>query len=569
MRWRSRKILAVATMAALGVSVLGGCSSSSTKSANSATGSAGSGPASAGGAGGGNLVIGTGGVFTSNNSPFAPTSSAVANGWNWLIYEPLVVSNTVDPTAKPTPWLAQSFSWSADFKSVTFTARDGVKWSDGQAFTAADIAYTFNLLKNNAALNTANLDYKSVSSSGSTATISFGTSQFVNQTKVTDQFVVPEHIWKAIKDPATDADTAPVGTGPFLFTSSTSSVAKLKKNPTYWQADKVKVGEVIYQALQGNDPITNALAAHTVDWAAAFSLNVKSGFLDKDPAHNLAWNAPKLSVHTFFINTAKAPFDNVHLREAISYVINRAQASKLATADQFSPITSVTGLPQPIGDSFIAAPYKSQVIAADMTKAKAALTAGGFTLSGGVLKDSSGKAVTMALTDPAGYTDYLTELQVIGQDLQSIGIKTSLTTPSADAWGAAIKTGDYEGTMHWTNSGATPYDVYASWMDGSLSAPLGKPVTGNFGRFNNPQATAALTSYATAADDATRTAALSTLQQIFVQQYPVVPVVTAPSIGLFTTVHWTGWPSEKNPYAAPGILGNNILPILTTLQPAA
>lgn len=560
MRLRSTKILAAVAATVLAAS-LAACS-------GGAAGSGGSAGAGASAAGSDTLVIGTGGVFTTNNNPFTPTSSAVANGWNWLIYEPLAMVNTVDPTKQPQPWLASKTVWSKDFRSVTFTARDGVTWSDGQPFTAADIAYTFTLLKNTPALNTGAVDYRSITTQGSDVTVTFGVSQFVNQSKVLSQFIVPEHVWKSVADPATDPVTAPVGTGPFLFQSSTSSVAKLTKNPKYWQADKVEVGAVTYQALQGNDALTNALAAHTIDWAASFSLNVKSGFLDKDPARNAAWNAPQLSVHTFFINTAKKPFDDVHLREAITYAIDRSQASKLATADQFAPITSVTGLPQPIGDSFIAPAYQGQTIGPDLDKAKAALTEGGYTLADGVLKDPSGTPVTMQLTDPAGYTDYLTELQVIGQNLQSIGIRTTLTTPSADAWGAAVASGDFEGTMHWSNSGATPYDLYASWMDGSLVKPLGTPVTGNFGRFSDDTATAALKSYASASDDATRTTALATLQKVVAEKYPVVPLVTAPAIGLTTTVRWKGWPSEENPYAAPGILGPNVLAILTTLQPA-
>ncbi len=46
-----------------------------------------------------------------------------------------------------TPMLASSYTWSADKKSIVFTIRDGVKWSDGQPFTAADVAFTFNLMK--------------------------------------------------------------------------------------------------------------------------------------------------------------------------------------------------------------------------------------------------------------------------------------------------------------------------------------------------------------------------------------------------------------------------------------
>ena len=54
---------------------------------------------------------------------------------------------------KTTPWLATSFAWSNDNKTLTFTIRNGVKWSDGKPMTAADVAFRFNLLKKFKALD--------------------------------------------------------------------------------------------------------------------------------------------------------------------------------------------------------------------------------------------------------------------------------------------------------------------------------------------------------------------------------------------------------------------------------
>ena len=56
-----------------------------------------------------------------------------------------MIYNTVKGELQP--WLATKYEWSADNKTLTFTLRNDVKWSDGQAFTAEDVAYTFNLFK--------------------------------------------------------------------------------------------------------------------------------------------------------------------------------------------------------------------------------------------------------------------------------------------------------------------------------------------------------------------------------------------------------------------------------------
>ncbi len=555
MSWKSRKIVAAAAIAVSAVLVLAGCAG--------ATGG------SSGGGSGGTLSIGTGGVFTDSNNPFVSTSSASANGWSWLIYEPLVQPNPVDPTAKPVPWLASSYKWNAGFTSVTFTARDGVKWSDGKAFSADDIDFTFNLIKDNQALNPSAIPIESVTESGKTVTLKFKDSQFVNQAASIGQFIVPKHIWKDVANPATYQDKAPIGTGPFLFSSTTSSVAKLKKNPDYWQASKVKVGAVVYQALQGNDAILNGLAAHKLDWAASAALNLKSGFLDKDPKHNLSWNTPVLGISAFVLNTAKAPFNNAFLRSAINKVIDRQKISQLASAGQDPVVKSVTGLPQPIGDSFIDPKFKGADVAVDLAAAKSDLARGGFTLAGGVLKDPSGNPVTMTLIDPTGWTDYLTALQVISDNVAQIGIKTSTQTPSQDAWQAALASGNFDGTMRYSNTGPTPYDLYATYTDGTLYAPIGSKATGNYGRYNNPVVTKALASYRSASSDASRASALNTIEEAWVKDTPAMAIWASSSHGLFTTVHFTGWPSANNPYAAPSILGSNVSQILTTLKPVA
>ena len=52
-----------------------------------------------------------------------------------------------------TPWLATVSQWSNGYKTLTFTIRQGVKWSDGQPLTAADVVYTFNAMNHDKAID--------------------------------------------------------------------------------------------------------------------------------------------------------------------------------------------------------------------------------------------------------------------------------------------------------------------------------------------------------------------------------------------------------------------------------
>jgi peptide/nickel transport system substrate-binding protein len=85
-------------------------------------------------------------------------------------------------------------------------------------------------------------------------------------------------------------------------------------------------------------------------------------------------------------------------------------------------------------------------------------------------------------------------------------------------------------------------------MDKTLSAPIGKPATGNFGRFSNSQAQAAIQQYQGSADPNVQKQAILKLQHIMDTQTPVVPLMYGGAWAQFSTRNYTGWPSSSNPY---------------------
>src|SRR5579859_6954259 len=104
-------------------------------------------------------------TITQSFNPFVPTGAPWGMGATGLIYEPLIQFNLAAPP-KYYPWLATSYAWSNGGKTITFAIRQGVKWNDGQAFTPADVAFTFDLMKANAAVNLNGIKVSSVSTSG-------------------------------------------------------------------------------------------------------------------------------------------------------------------------------------------------------------------------------------------------------------------------------------------------------------------------------------------------------------------------------------------------------------------
>jgi peptide/nickel transport system substrate-binding protein len=557
---RPTRTVAYAIAAVMAAAGLSACGSSSGGSSTAAA------PAS--------TVLNVGmpnGPQTNNSNPFLGSSAGASLGYRYMIYEPLVMMNTVQPAAAGTPWLATKWAWASNYTSLTLTIRNNVTWSDGTPMTAADVAYTFQLLKTTPALNTNAIPFGAVTTSGSTVTVTFPSSQYVNQTKILSTFIVPQHIWSKMADPATDTDQNPVGTGPYTLKSFTSQTITLQERSSYWQA-LPKVKELRYTSYNDNDSQTTALANDSAEWSFVFIPNAQAVYVSKDPAHNQLWFPPTLGVHGLWINTQDKPFNNPVLRQAMSMVVNRTDILNQGEGGYFYPeVSSVTGIPTPAGNSFISSQYSTSVYTAGAAAAaKSLLTGAGFTYKGAALYDTTGKAVSITLSDPAGWSDYITDLEIIKDNLATIGINATVDKADENAWTTAVDTGNFQAVMHWTNNGATPYDMYESIMDGAIYKPVGTGgVSGNYGRFQDPAATAALKQYADATDAATRTAALDTLEQIEVTQVPVIITSAANAGAEFSTKHWVGWPTASNPYAAPQPTIQDALEVVLHLKPAS
>ncbi len=177
-----------------------------------------------------------GATWTCQFNPFNPAVNGQANGF---VYEPLVYVNSLKAGPRRRCW-RRATQWSSDQKSIVFTIRDGVKWSDGQPLTAADVAFTFNLLKKDSALDLYSLwtgaGLQSAVASGNQVTLTFAQAAKVYFYLFADQVtIVPQHIWStgdAAAKPDTWADPNPVGSGPFTVNPCTPNNITYKANPT-------------------------------------------------------------------------------------------------------------------------------------------------------------------------------------------------------------------------------------------------------------------------------------------------------------------------------------------------
>ncbi|WP_349866011.1 ABC transporter substrate-binding protein [Leifsonia sp. WHRI 6310E] len=556
---RLRKLLiAGSAVVAISALALTGCSSSGS---NASSGS------------GGSLTIakpdGSAVLATQINNPFISTGSGQSLGYNRMIFEPLAMVNPVGKN-ETTPWLASKVEWNSDYTQLTVTPRANVKWSDGKPFTADDIVFTFNLIKNTPALDLAGLKLSDVKKDGGNVVLSFSESKFVKQGDVLQTAIVPEHQWKDIADPTKDAVKDAVGTGPYTIKTFSSQGVVLKSRTDYW-GGKVPVPELKYLEYNDNTGLLRGLQNGETDWAQIFITDYQKNYVDKDPKHNVFWGANILSPDMIVVNTTKAPFDNVAFRKAVNMVVDRKAHAEKARSNAGPELKNVTGIPQPTGDQYIAPDYKDQNFKVDVDGAKKVLTDAGYTWKDGALMDPSGNPVSFTLQDPQGWNDYVTGIQLVATQVKNtLGADAKVATPDADTWTTNVATGNFDAVLHWTGSGSNPWHIYDDVMNGAyLDQAADGKVADNFGRYNNPEATALLKEYAQASDDASRTAALDKIQKIFVDDVPAIAIGTHPQLGEYNTRKYTGWPSESDQYATADPTQPWAVQVIMKLKPAS
>jgi peptide/nickel transport system substrate-binding protein len=541
--------LAVATAGLLAAGVAA-CSSSSSSSGSAAS------SASGGTTTGKTLVMESSPetAITQAFNPFATTQAAYGMGADGLIYEPLIQFNMVAPP-QYYPWLATSYAWSNGGKTITFAIRQGVKWNNGTPMTPADVAFTFNMLKNNAAVNLDGLKISTVSTSGNNVVLTFPSAQYTNLQAIAGTAIVPQSVWSSAGNPATYQDPNPVGTGPYMLGTFTPQGIILKKNPYYWQAADVQVPAVDFPVYTSNTGALAALFAGQIDWTGNFIPGLQQNFVAKDPAHHHYWEAAG-GTNSLMPNLNKWPTNQLAVRQAISLAINRQLLAQEGEAGLEEPVLNSTGMPLPTYQAWVGPVANlTNSATANAAAAEQVLTKAGFTKGSNGFFAKNGQTVALTIVDPAAYTDYAQVDELVAQQLRAAGIDATFQGLSVNAWNTDVADGDFQLTSHWSSSGLTPYNMYDNWLDSSLAT--GSAATGDFERLNNPAINAQLATLAGAADTAAQTTALVPIEQYVANNLPIIPTTTASDWYEYNSQNYTGWPTQQNPYESGQPSGNN------------
>lgn len=502
-------------------------------------------------------------TYQQNFNPFSPTALPGTKG---MLYEPLMVATPMKP-GELLPWLAESMEFNEDGTVVTFVLREDVTWSDGEAFDADDVAFTFNLMRDNPAANAGALDLAGAEATDErTVEVTFNSTVFAFQPNIANTIMVPEHIFGGV-DPIEFTNEEPVVTGPFVLEQFDQQLYTLQAHEGYWNGDEVEVEQVRYPA-SSDQTFNSSLQAGEFDWSGGFVANVDQIFISKDPEHRAYWY-PGDGLVNLLVNTQVAPFDDVALREALSAAIDREQLSEVAMQG-YTPPANPTGLPLPAYESVLSEQYADAEFTFDADEANALLDAAGYPMgTDGVRTTPAGERMSYSLRIPSSYVDWVTISGLLQEQLAEVGIVVEPQGVSFEAWLEARNAGTYEMTVAAVAMGLSPYTLFRSMMSSEYRAADGGKVVSNYNRFYDDEADALLASYAATIDPDEQQAALTGLQQIMVEELPVIPMLQSPNWFQYNTARWEGFPTEDDPYAlgAPYQFPDNLL-VVTNLTPA-
>jgi peptide/nickel transport system substrate-binding protein len=473
-------------------------------------------------------------------------------------------------------WLAESYEYSPDYMQLTIKTRPGITWSDGQPFSAEDVAYTFNHLNEIGPAVRWGADVqlvltKAEATDANTTLFTFKVPaprffEFISYKFDIGVYIVPKHIFEG-QDWVTFShfDIAkgwPVTTSPWRVVFVSPEQKVLDRADSWWGeaagvAKLPAMERFIYLPDPGEQGLAAGIIANQYDIATGlqpatfptvFNGNDKTITWTgrEEPFGNVDWWP-----HSLYLNNEKPPYDDPDIRWAISSYLDRDQIIEFGWSGASLPSTlfvpDYPGLRpfveavQPLIDQYPYLEYNPE-------KGDALLTAKGWTKQDDMWHDASGAQVQLEIIS---FFDFTGVGPVVVEQLKRAGIEATYAEPPDifDRFAA----GDYTACL-FGHGGSYSADVYYSlrlYQTGSEKIPGGHLV--NFSLWHNEE-------YDKLVDELygispTETDRVMDIWQkcmaIWLPQYPDIQISQGLHRLPMNETYWTGWPTQEDPYVNP------------------
>lgn len=355
------------------------------------------------------------------------------------VYEGLVLFNE---DGEIIPGLAEIWQISDDGLEYTFHLRDDVTFHNGKHFSSEDVAYSYGLL-----------------SGLTTGTPLSSRFSIITAIDTPDDYTVTFHLSAAnaafleatriavIPSSYTDSATSPVGTGPYKFVEYVPGQRiVLEKNDLYYDSSREgKIERAEVYIMTDESAIVTALQSGQLDMAQVTGMDAE--ILERDFTIH---SNPQNMVCLFALNNAIPPFNDIRVRQAINYAVNKEDiingafdgyATRLDS--NFSPVMGLY--------------YNSDVenyYPYDPAKAKELLAEAGYE-----------RGFSFTITVPANYQQHVSTAQIIAEELKAVGIDARLQLVEWGSWLDDVYTnGNYETTVIGLTGKLDPYEILTRFV---------------------------------------------------------------------------------------------------------
>ena len=492
------------------------------------------------------------------------------NGAN-IMYEPLAFYSAF--ADEETLWLAESYSYNEDSTELTIKTRQGISWSDGQPFSAEDVAYTFTALKELGSqvrwgVNVQQFVDSAEAIDESTVLIKFVVPaprffDFVSYKYDIGVYIVPKHIyegedWTTFK--AFDIENGlPVTTGPFKLVASSPEQKIYDRRDTWWAAEQglapMPEMERIVQLPDGQEQQqAQSLITNEIDMGFTLAPETFATIFDQN--ENITTHAGRQAPYGYldwwpvsmYVNTTVAPFDNPDVRWALSYFINRDQVVEVG----WSGANTVSRLPMPAyppleryfdAASDLLEEYNTSEF--NPEKGSALLEGAGFTKnSDGMWVDAAGETLKLEIF----VLDFLNGMgMTVVQQLKDQGIDVTPTNPVD--FSDRFTRGDYQAAFYGHGGSVKdPYDTLNLYTSSSAHVPGAHQA--NFPLWTNPEYDAIVDEvYVTSPNEHEKLEGLfHDAMAIWLPELPDIPLTELYHRIGYNQTYWTNWPTAENPY---------------------
>ena len=517
------------------------------------------------------------------------------HGAHQTMWEPLFILNY--ESGELDPWLATGIEANDDFTEWTMTLREGVTWSDGEAFNADDVVFTVDMVLGNEELSereaatiraqvasVEKVDDLTVRFTLNDANPRFHVENF--GVRIFGSFLImPEHVW-ADEDPATFAFYPPIGTGPYTFTSADTNRAIWDRNDDWWGAqtgfqDLPVPQRVVFLETGGEESRAQLMAANQLDAAHSVSIGTFEAIQAQNP-NVIAWYSdypyawPDPCARQLEINTTVAPWDDPDMRRAVGLIIDRNQIVNIAYEGTTVPSQTMFvqyGSMQPFIDAVVEAGH-GLTPSADVEAAQALIEGAGYTMGSDGIYEKDGEDLSVAIHVNSASTEYTRTIDMVVEQLNRAGIAArAVPVENGVFWGEVLPFGAYEMSYSWLSCGSVnePWTSMTRYTTDSV-VPVGErsPGFNNTSRWDSDGA-AAYTEIVDgmanmALDDPEIPGMVAEAYGYLAEEVPFIPLVQAAKLLPYNTTYWTGWPTAENNYNHPAFWWNHTHQIIHNLE---